>query len=43
MVPKWKLWGQKGHPNDAKMEPWRTKHDPKVDKRGAKGEVWDHM
>ena len=42
--------GQKRRPNEAKlgqneakMEPWRTKNDPKVDKSGAKDEVWDHM
>ena len=33
----------KRDPNEAKMEPWRAKSGPKVDKSGAKGEVWDHM
>ena len=43
-VPKLKLWGpQKRGQNEAKMEPRGTQNEPKVDKSGTKGEVWDHM
>ena len=43
ILPKWKLWAPKKDPNEAKMEPGRTKNEPKVDNSGAKGEVLDHM
>ena len=33
----------KKDPNEAKMEPERTKNEPKVDNSGAKGEVLDHV
>ena len=43
ILPKWKLWAPKKDPNEAKMEPERTKNEPKVDNSGAKGEVLDHV
>ena len=37
------LGAPKRSQNEAKMEPWGTNSGPKVDKSGAKDEVWDHM